>query len=182
MKVARHSHTMTVVGDRIVVTGGRLDNKKLNSVEIFQPSGTGWWYPGWALRAPRSSHCAVAWSSTELIVIAGFDASGHWTNDVIKYNVTNGKSQNLANFPQNERSLGCTLHQGNVVAGRGKDVWMLKGGKWEKLPDLNYYRFNYVMREIGGKLYVFWRLFQCTESGEVGRQQVDRSEAPGCAV
>merc|ERR1712212_76517 len=155
MKVARYSHTMTVVGDRLVATGGMLNNKKLRSVEILQPAGSGWSYPPWSLRAPRTGHCAVAWSSAELIVIAGFDASGHWTNTVTKYNVITGKSQDLPNFPQNERSLGCPLHQGNVVAGRGKEVWMLKGGKWEQLPDLNYYRFNYVMKEIGGKLHVF---------------------------
>jgi len=157
MEVARFSHTMTTVGDKLVVTGGRLDYETLDSIEIFQPKSWtnpgGWTNPGWTLNAARTRHCAVAWSSTELILIAGFDSKGRWTDTVTMYDVTTGKSHNLPNFPRKACCLACTKYKGNVVAGRNKQVWMLRGDKWVPLPSLNYNRISYALKEIGGKLY-----------------------------
>merc|ERR1711962_147094 len=151
MKVARVDFTMTTVGDKLVVTGGMLDNDLLDSVEILQPKGK-WTNPGWTLNAPTSGHCAVAWSSTELVIIGGI-INKQWTNTVTMYDVTTGKSQGLPNLPRDASFLACTKYKGNIVAGRDTNVWMLKGDKWVPLPTLKYFRNSYVLKQLGGKLY-----------------------------
>jgi len=151
MKVARVDFTMTTVGDKLVVTGGVLGDDLLDSVEILQPEGN-WTNPGWTLNAPTSGHCAVAWSSTDLVIIEGLNYN-QWNNSVTMYDVTTGNSLGLPNLPRGISFLACTKYQGNIVAGIDKQVWMLKEDKWVSLPSLNYNRISYALKEIGGKLY-----------------------------
>ena len=73
----RYEHTLTSVGDQLVVTGGlieytmpRMPPNLSSTVEIYKV-GSGWEVASWRLLQPDAFHCAFETSASELLVVSG---------------------------------------------------------------------------------------------------------------
>ena len=69
--MARRYHSLTAVGGVLVAAGGYNSGRYLKSVELLSPGDTAWTTADWSLQEEVSSHCAVALSDEELVILGG---------------------------------------------------------------------------------------------------------------
>merc|ERR1711962_1622876 len=71
MKQARVLHTLTAVGDSLMVTGGLNQTHHLSSsVEVYSPS-QGWEYVNWNLSKPDAGHCLISINRSTAFMVSG---------------------------------------------------------------------------------------------------------------
>merc|ERR1711962_845914 len=87
LNVGRAYHSLTEVGGSLVAEGGYGSNR-LSSVEILGEIG-GWSTASWSLKTPVSSHCAVATSSNNLVILGGHTdiTDSYYSDNVDQYNI-----------------------------------------------------------------------------------------------
>ena len=88
----RNFHTITTVGDELLVTGGSEGHNKLRSVEIYS-NQSGWQIANWTLPYGDSSHCVLALSETQVIFISGQGNDN--AMDVKKFDIRTGSHVDL---------------------------------------------------------------------------------------
>ena len=69
LQEARSFHSLTAVGGALVAAGGDNSGRLLKSVEVFD---TTWNTADWSLQEEVGSHCAVALSDQELVILGGW--------------------------------------------------------------------------------------------------------------
>ena len=89
MNVTRSRHTATVLNDgRVLVTGGRNADGRLESAEIFDPQ-TNFWVLTNPMDTPREEHTATLLQDGRVLVAGGFDGN-YYLSTAVLYNPTTG--------------------------------------------------------------------------------------------
>jgi len=168
--VGRFLFSLTVVGNKLVAAGGSVSYSRdfTSSVEIMPSGKETFEKQKWKLKNSMSSHCAVATSSDELVIIGGETkntfGSAVTLNKVTKYNITDGANTDLLNLPVPVLDHACALFENKITISGGnkkygspynKEVWQLDKGTWSKLPSMPEGRLGHAMMVVDGKLYVF---------------------------
>jgi len=172
LQVGRWDHTLTAVGDKLVVTGGH-NSGKLNSVEILNPGSSSWTDPGWSLSEPVYDHCAVADSNSSLVIIGGVTNSGRDTNSVRRYDLNTKSSTNMTSLPEALYGTACVIYKNKITVSGGRyinsgstgKVWQLDGSQWVQLPSMKTKRDAHAMAVVGDEMFVFggWGADQVVE-------------------
>jgi len=159
--------TITLVRDRLVVTGGGdvYPWHALSSVEIFREDETSWELAPWSLSSPRLAHCAVAVSHVEIIIVGGINGTNAKSlNLVEKYNIYNGQAEVLPQLPTAIFGAACTLWGNKFIVSGGYNAGTLDNSvnmldlhssTWPSLPPLNDKKGGHTMGIVNDFLTVF---------------------------
>jgi len=154
LQVARSFFSMTTVGDKIIITGGaEKDWVGFNSVEIFENGK--WSLASWKIKHNMHGHCAVAVSSSELVILGGWEK--RYLTDVTKINVNSGKSSELAPLPEGLGRHQCLYDTGHIfVSGGHREdrVWRLDNNVWTALPRMATARHSHAMVVLDNDIFV----------------------------
>ncbi|HMX25992.1 MAG TPA: putative Ig domain-containing protein, partial [Blastocatellia bacterium] len=91
MAAARYGHTATrLPSGKVLVIGGANGTTALNSVELYDPSGSGSWSTQTSMKVARQLHTATLLPSGQVLVAGGQDINGVSTDSAELYDpVTN---------------------------------------------------------------------------------------------
>merc|ERR1711962_851626 len=112
MNVARIAHTLTTVGDTLVVAGGHggAAGGITASVEI-RTEHSCWKVANWTLEKPVQRHCAIAISDSELMVISGQSSSKMM---ITKYNIFSGAREHVEPPSENVTHAAFSCIRSNI--------------------------------------------------------------------
>jgi len=161
LQVGRYYHSLSAVGDKLVVAGGfDLNLNPLNSVEIFQ-AGT-WTTPSWQLKEHGGGHCVVVASNTTIIQLGGVQDQAS-SDKVWKIDITKGEIAPIPAMPEKVGTPGCYDYHHRLIYSGGKvdmapsnKVWEFKRQekRWVPLPSLLQGRDSHTMFSLGDRLHV----------------------------
>ena len=151
--------SMTTVGNYIMSMGGQWESNYLNTIERFD--GDSWTTLANTLTYGGHSHCAVAISSTEVLVIGGWD--GRSVSATEKYDINGNLIETLPRMGETRTYAGCAVYNNEVyVSGGGNsgplssvEVYNIMDKQWRKANNMKRVRYYHVMHVFNGKLRVF---------------------------
>jgi len=165
--VPRDEHTLNTLGDKMIVTGGYGDLKFLDVVEIFD--GESWKRSADKLSIPRSGHCAVSISDTELVTIGGQTSNG---GPILV---------SLPNIEMYEEGIGwyeigeiypprfghaCALMGNEIIVSGGSagdqvvEALNLETLEFRRLPSTIQKRWDHTMEIVNGQIHIFGGLWE----------------------
>merc|ERR1711962_361576 len=171
MKQARVLHTLTAVGDSLMVTGGLNQTHHLSSsVEVHSPS-QGWEYANWNLSKPDAGHCLISINRSTAFMVSG---DGYWDMQVTLLDVNTGETLENITSPENAtgREHYCVKNGTQIIIadyieddGHWKGPWQFfsydistKAWKAEKIPNLQLNHEDVeALAVLNGELTLFGR-------------------------
>ncbi len=168
MPTPRAGVAAAVVADRIYVIGGsgvKHDGGLLpgtRTVEAFDVA-TDSWLTLPEMPTPRHHHAATA-VGTSITVVGGRDGGLFSIATAEQLDTATGRWTESRPLPLAVGAPTAATVDGRVVvAGGGDDAggwatpatWMLRGDRWDRLPDLQMGRHGHGMAALGGAVYVF---------------------------
>jgi non-specific serine/threonine protein kinase len=159
----RAAAAAAVVGDKLVVVGGRTGSEQLvRETEVFD--GTAW-HDGARILVP-GDHLAAASDGSSLYAVGGrrFD-SDHNTRAVQRYEPATNRWTRLTNLPRRLSGAGVAVVNGQLIVAGGENTSLkvtstvraydltAPAAAWTTLPSLAVARHGLAVTALGNTLY-----------------------------
>jgi non-specific serine/threonine protein kinase len=158
----RAAAAAAVVGDKIVVVGGRIGSKLVSQTEVYD--GTAW-HDGASIPVP-GDHLAAASDRSYLYAVGGrkFD-SRHNTTAVQRYEPATDRWTSLPPLPKPVSGAGAAIINGQLLVAGGENTTpaavstvqaydlIAPAPSWVILPPLTLARHGLAVTAIGNTLY-----------------------------
>ena len=154
----RYFTSMITVGDYIMIIGGAMGGY-FNTIERFD--GDTWTTLANNLTYGRQSHCSVAISSTEVLMIGGYNTS--YISAMEKYDINGNHIETLPSMELARSMSGCAVYNNEVYVSGGfnsaglssVEVYNIQAKQWRKANNMKRVRWGHDMHVFNGKLKVF---------------------------
>ena len=158
----RQYASMTTVGNYIMIFGGSMVSKVINTIERFD--GDTWTTLAKNLTYGRDAHCVVAISSTEVLVIGGQNVLSKTTME--KYDINGNHIETLPSMELARSSSGCAVYNNEVYVTGGVystystgmssvEVYNILAKQWRAANNMKRVRWGHDLHVFNGKLRVF---------------------------
>lgn len=155
----RAAGAAAVVGDKIVVVGGRVNDGLVKTTEVFD--GTRW-HDRADIPTPRD-HLAAVSDGTHLYAVGGrMLTSSKNTAALERYDPNTNQWTKLPPMPTARGGLGAAIVGGRLIAVGGEaptsvfrtvEAFDIASGTWSRLPNLQQGRHGLAVTALGDSLY-----------------------------